>query len=230
MALTALATVGVAAAQPPFPKQGPTLGIVRPDTTLRVEDMVERIMAFDKNKDGKVTRDELPERMHGLIALGDTNKDGALDRDELKKLVATRMTSPPGFGGRSFGNVGSGTGGVQVAGAARVPGPGPGPRLDEFEGVVDDLKLTGPKKDHAMAAVKAHQENVRKLMDQAHFELMNKLKAILSEEELKDFQAALGRPRGGTSFILPRIPDDPRPVDVQRKNNPPGKEPDDLQR
>ncbi len=34
-------------------------------------------------------------------------------------------------------------------------------------GVVDDLKLLSKKRDEAMAAVKAHQEAVRKLMEQA---------------------------------------------------------------
>src|SRR5438046_7569970 len=52
------------------------------------DDVVERIMSFDKNKDGKVTKDELPERMQDLIARGDTNKDDALDNAEIKKLAA----------------------------------------------------------------------------------------------------------------------------------------------
>src|SRR5206468_3855076 len=55
---------------------------------LSVESIIERILSFDKNKDGKVTKDELPERMQDLIAKGDTNKDGALDREEIKKLAA----------------------------------------------------------------------------------------------------------------------------------------------
>src|SRR5439155_20703498 len=53
-----------------------------------VEDIIERLLSFDKNKDGKITKDELPERMQDLIAKGDTNKDGALDRDELRQLAA----------------------------------------------------------------------------------------------------------------------------------------------
>src|SRR4051794_40741049 len=65
---------------PPGPGQGPR--------GVPADDLVERVMAFDKNKDGKVTREELPERMHHLIEQGDTNKDGALDRDELRALAA----------------------------------------------------------------------------------------------------------------------------------------------
>src|SRR5215471_16588756 len=94
--MAALVLVGAAVAQPPGQRHGPGPGLVRP-APISVDDIVERIMAFDKNKDGKVTRDELPERMHHLIALGDTNKDGALDRDEIKKLATTRATAPGEF-------------------------------------------------------------------------------------------------------------------------------------
>src|SRR5262249_8203431 len=47
---------------------------------LSADQVVERIMSFDKNKDGKITKDELPERMQFLIERGDANKDGALDK------------------------------------------------------------------------------------------------------------------------------------------------------
>jgi hypothetical protein len=185
-----------------------------------VDDVVEHIMAFDKNKDGKVTRDELPERMHDLIALGDANKDGALDRDEVKQLVTTRATAPGGIGVRADVRFGPGpiTGfgpgpGPGAVGAFRV-GPGPGPGLSAIEGVVDDLKLSGKKKDRAMAAVKAHQENVRMLMDEARAQLVQQMKEILTEEELQDFQAALDRPRGGTVIVAPA---GPRPAGGERR-------------
>jgi hypothetical protein len=206
--VAALVLVAAAVAQPPDPKQGPAPALVRP-APISVDDIVERIMSFDKNKKGKITKEDLPERMHFLIELGDTNKDGALDRDEIKKLAAKLATAP---------------GGVGVGGAIRF-GPGPGPGApggfgvggairfgpDAIEGVVDDLKLSGEKKAQAMAAVRAHQENVRKLMDQARADLVQKMKEILSEEELKDFQAALDRPRGGPTIINVRPPDAPRP-------------------
>jgi hypothetical protein len=197
--MTALVLVGAAVAQPPFQK-GPPRGPL-PPSRISVDDIVERIMAFDKNKDGKVTKDELPERMHGLIARGDTNKDGALDRDEIRKLASA--TGGPGPNG-----VAGGPGRKGVRAKERVgPGAGdfirgPGPGFGDIEGVVDDLKLPDEKKDRALAVVKAHRENVRKLMDQARAELLQKMKKVLSEEELKDFQAALDRPRGVTVINL----------------------------
>jgi predicted Rdx family selenoprotein len=215
--LAVLLLAGAAAAQPPDPKPGPPREIVR-SAPVRVEDVVERIMAFDKNKDGKVTRDELPERMHHLVALGDTNKDGGLDRDEIEKLATALASAPGGPGGvraitidRADTLVG-GFGGGQVRVGFRQQirdvgfGPGSGPGV--IEGVVDDLKLSGKKKDQAMAAARAHEENVRKLMAQARAELLAKLKEILSAEEWQDFKAALDRPRGATAFVGPPPPPD----------------------
>ena len=70
---------------------------------VAADDLVRHVMTFDKDGDGKVTREELPERMHRLIELGDTNNDGALDRDELKQLAeklrqteAARAADRPG--------------------------------------------------------------------------------------------------------------------------------------
>jgi hypothetical protein len=231
-ALAALTLAGAAVAQPPEPRKVPLRGLDRP-APIPVDAIVERIMAFDKNKDGKVTKDELPERMQFLIALGDTNKDGALDKDEVKKLVTTRATTPGGLRAGGFGIGGVtrvGPGGPGPVTAAAAPrqfgvrgdlrfGPGPG----GVEGVVDDLKLSAKKKDQALAAVKAHEENVRKLMDQARAELLQKMKEILSAEELEDFKAALDRPRGVT-FINIGPPDAPRPGGVEKRIDPPPKE------
>jgi hypothetical protein len=214
-----------ALAQPPERKRDHPPGPI-PLTRINVDDIVEHIMSFDKNKDGKVTEDELPERMHHLIELGDTNKDGALDRDEIKKLATKLAATPGGFGAGGFQVAGPGPGaaggfGGRVEGGIRVgtgPGPGPGAPVgfgisiradtNAMEGVVDDLKLQGKKKDLARDAVKAHQENVRKLMDQARADLLKKMQGILSKEEFEDFKAALGRPRGGATFVAP--PDAPR--------------------
>jgi hypothetical protein len=225
----ALILAGATVAQPPDLKKGPPRDLVRP-APVSVDDLVERIMAFDKNKDGKVTKDELPERMQFLIELGDLNNDGALDRDEIKKLVTSRSTAPGEFGPRgggfSAGGFGPG-GGFGVRGETCVGfGPGFGPGA--IEGVVDDLKLSGKKKDQALAAVKAHEENVRKLMDQARVDLLQKMEKILSEEELEDFKAALDRPRGAIVIVAP--PDAPRPGEVDRRSEQLQKQLDDLRR
>ncbi len=51
------------------------------------DEMVNELLAFDKNDDGQLSKDELSERMQGLITRGDANQDGILTRDELRKLA-----------------------------------------------------------------------------------------------------------------------------------------------
>ncbi len=47
------------------------------------EELVVMLMGFDANKDGKLTRQEVPERMQGIFTRADANKDGLLTREEL---------------------------------------------------------------------------------------------------------------------------------------------------
>jgi hypothetical protein len=75
------------------------------------------------------------------------------------------------------------------------------PDTDAIERAVEDLRLSGGKKEQALAAVKAHKENLRKLMERARAELIEKMRGVLSEEELNDFKAAMDRPRRDTIFI-----------------------------
>jgi hypothetical protein len=154
------------------PRRGPGRG-------LAVDDVVERLLSFDKNKDGKLTKDELPERMHDLIARGDTNKDGALDRDEIRKLAAElargagpRRGPPPRF----------------PAPGALTPGA--------VERALGDLNLSGKKKESAESAVKACKAKVRNLAEMARADLLLQVSAELSAEELKKFKAALDRQPG----------------------------------
>jgi hypothetical protein len=83
--------------------------------TVSADELIERLMKYDKNGDGKLTKDELPERMHALIEQGDRNGDGALDRDEIRRLAER---GPP-FGGPGFQP------GPRGDGPPRPPGGGP---------------------------------------------------------------------------------------------------------
>ena len=60
--------------------------------------MVERMMSWDANKDGVITRDEAPERMRDRFDRIDANADGMLEADELESLPRpARGRSTPGF-------------------------------------------------------------------------------------------------------------------------------------
>lgn len=52
-----------------------------------VDSFVEKIMENDKNKDGKLTKDELPERMQAMFSRIDTNEDKEIDKAELTKMA-----------------------------------------------------------------------------------------------------------------------------------------------
>jgi len=81
-------------------------------------------MSFDKNKDGKVSKDELPERMQSIITRGDTDKDGAISRDELVKVAASfgGGRGRDGEGGPGPGRPG-GEGGRGLSGFGGPPNP-----------------------------------------------------------------------------------------------------------
>lgn len=59
------------------------------------EETVAMFMKFDRNGDGKLTKDEVPERMQGIFARNDTNEDGVLTREELLQ-GATRQAQAAG--------------------------------------------------------------------------------------------------------------------------------------
>ena len=61
----------------------------------------DRIMRFDDNEDGKISTEELPDRMRGIIEKGDNNEDGALSKDELLALAASARPSEPEPGNRA---------------------------------------------------------------------------------------------------------------------------------
>lgn len=50
-------------------------------------DFVTRLFQNDKNKDGKLTKDELPEALQSVFEHADTNRDGAVDRKEAEVLA-----------------------------------------------------------------------------------------------------------------------------------------------
>jgi hypothetical protein len=75
--------------------------------------LVARLMAFDKNKDGKVTKEEVTdERLHRLFDLADTKKNGFVTKEDLEALAKKiNEEGPGGFGKGGFGGPGGGFGG-----------------------------------------------------------------------------------------------------------------------
>ena len=59
---------------------------------------------WDTNKDGKISKDEAPDRMQQQFEAIDTNKDGMLDREELMQSFSTADAGTRGGGTRPDGN------------------------------------------------------------------------------------------------------------------------------
>jgi Ca2+-binding EF-hand superfamily protein len=59
------------------------------------DELLKALLTFDKNKDGKLTKAEVPERQQGIFERGDADKNGVLDAAELHKLTADQAAAPP---------------------------------------------------------------------------------------------------------------------------------------
>ena len=61
--------------------------------------MMDRIMSQDKNQDGKLSKDEVDERMLPMFDRLDANSDGAIDKSEIEAAAARMGGSRGGRGG-----------------------------------------------------------------------------------------------------------------------------------
>ena len=134
--------------------------------------MIERLLSFDGNGDGRISRDELPERMQTLFSRGDANADTALDSNEMRYLVKAESPDP-----------------------SRVALPSQ--PSDGLPGVIRDLQLPPPKQARALAIVSAHKLS-RHVNDPT---LYVKMRTVLDGEEYGHFVAAAARVSRGSQIV-----------------------------
>jgi hypothetical protein len=127
----------------------------------------ERLMYFDGNADHRISRDELPERMQGLVARGDRNADAALDSSEIRALMVAAESDR-----------------VRVS---FRPQPSEG-----LPGVVKDLKLPPAKHAGALAILSAYQLP-RTVNHATGSDLYRDMRALLDDQEYGNFTAAAAR-------------------------------------
>jgi hypothetical protein len=176
--------------------------------------LVVRMMAFDKKKDGKLTKDEVTdERLKRLFDQADVNKDGIVTKEELMALAAKLDAEQGERGGRGQrgpggpgdrgpdgpppgdrGPDGPPPGGPE--GRRFGPPPRPGQILPGF--LQEALKLTAGQK---------------KQLDELQKEVDAKLGKILTDEQrtqLKEMRPGRG-PGGPSGPGGPGGPDGPPP-------------------
>jgi hypothetical protein len=151
------------------------------------EDLVARMMVFDTDKDGKLTKVEITDaRLHRLFDRSDANKDGIVTKEELASLATKEHSDesgggpgfgggPPGFGPRGGGPPGGGPPGGFMMGMGR-----PGEILPRM--LQDRLKFTPQQRTDL--------EDLQKEVDA-------KLDKILSAEQKTQLKQLRERGPGG---------------------------------
>ena len=178
-------------------------------------DLVARMMAFDKNKDGKLTKEEIGDRrLLRLFVRADANKDGVVTKEELTTLaksMAGDNEAPQDKGRGGFGPPGGRGGfGPPPGGPGGRGGPGgfgpppPGQILPPF--LQDRLKLSDKQKKQLEALQK---------------DVDDKLGKILSDEQksqLKEMRQGFGPGGpGGPGGRGGRGPGGPPPIDREKR-------------
>ena len=91
-------SAGIALSAPSLIKAQPPSRNDRISSSTSVNAMIARMMSYDKNKDGKLTRAEVTdERMASLFDQADVNNDGVVTKEELKTLFESESSSGGGW-------------------------------------------------------------------------------------------------------------------------------------
>lgn len=129
--------------------------------------VLDRMLSFDANADNRISRDELPERMQGLVSRGDRNQDDVLTPDEIVPLADIKRSVP------------------------RRPFTGTGRRSPSLADIIDDLKLSRETHDRALAIV----TGPRSVDDSANVDFTTEMRDLLNDEDYENYVAAAARLR-----------------------------------
>ena len=147
----------------------PPLPLPPASPSERSHPAIERLMSFDSNEDHRISRHELPERMQGLVGRGDRNADATLDSNEILYLS-------------------------RVASIGRAPVSFRSPPSEGLQDVIKDLRLPAAKHAGALAIVSGH--TLPPIVNEmTASKLYEELKAMLDDEEYRNFVAAAARLR-----------------------------------
>jgi hypothetical protein len=140
-----------------------------------LDDVLGRMLSFDRDHDSKVVTAELPERMRSLVARGDTDGDAALDAAEIRRLAEAPVTS--GVASRGYG-------------FADEFGPTSLSWRGRIEGVIDDLRLDTARTARAYATISSVVDT-REAQARAAF--LEEMAAVLTPKRQAQFTATLDK-------------------------------------
>jgi len=156
---------------------------------LGADDVVARLMRFDRNNDFKIEIDELPERMQTLVVRGDRSDDLKLDIAEIRRMTHIGPEVPVLFHSPQFGSYGFG----DVFGLSS---------RTHIENSIDDLRLAPQTALEAKRISLAQADEFDRLApgfgrqpltDERRATLIARLSSVLTEEERDNLNAALAR-------------------------------------
>ena len=137
--------------------------------------MVARLMSFDRNHDGLVARDELPERMQPLLTRIEVfTTGGGLDEKEIRRLAENPVATPQRFV-------------VQAGHYGFGDDNGFDTRL-HIESAIEDLRLAGATRDKALEIGRQFSDESKA---QARAELIATVTPLLTDQQLTQVVAAL---------------------------------------
>lgn len=179
--LIAVLAAGLFGVTTMFAQPGPPNGRGGADPSANVNASVNRMMSFDANQDGQLTKEEITDsRLISLFDRADANADGKLTKEELTAEF-TKEAASLAQGGRGFPGGGpEGPGGPGGPGAGGPGGPPIGQVMPDF--VQDELKLTN--------AQKRRLEALQKTVDA-------RLAEILTDEQKQQLAEMTNRGPGG---------------------------------
>jgi hypothetical protein len=159
------------------PALAQTVQVLAPNqlTAAGPEALMARVMSFDRNNDGRISSDELNERMQPLLVWADANGDRALDSSEVRSLAKTPAPR-------------------QIRGFPAVEGRY-GFRDDSvfssrlhIEGALDDLRLAAVARERALPVVRDFLDTWE---NSSRAALLKDLHAVLTAEQLAAFTQKL---------------------------------------
>jgi hypothetical protein len=150
-------------------------------TGASANEVVARLLSFDRNHDGRVEKDEVAERMYTVVARGDVDGDGALDGSEIHALATTpppkKQVFEQGFR-YTFAD--------QTGLSSRA----------HIERSLDDLRLETSTKERALAVARTYVDTLEQT---ASADLLTALKIVIPRDKLFELSEMFAMQRRRTA-------------------------------